>query len=1058
MNLTGFALERQTLTNFLVFLIVAGGLFSFATLGRLEDPDFTVKVGVIITQYPGASPEEVELEVTDQIERAIQEMPQLDTLYSFSRAGLSIIKVDIKQQYSAPKLPQVWDEVRKKVRDVTLQFPPGVMEPDILDDFSFVFGFVLAVTGEGYTYAEIDDAAKAIKKELSLVPGVSRVELWGEQPKVIYLDISETQLSTLRVSREDVIATLALQNIVVSSGSLEVSGQRLRLETTGQFRTPEDIGDVVIRRSIGDSLRTAGQQVDVFSRTLADSRPTGGARSGSAASVADSELIRIRDVATVRHGYLEPAITMMRYQGRPALAIQLANVAGGNIIDTGAALDARLEEIEALLPAGIEVEKFTWQSDLVAESINGFVVNLAEAVLIVLVVLAIAMGWRMGLVIGWSLIVTILGTFIVMKVVGIDLQRVSLGALVVALGMMVDNAIVVADNYTVRLARGMSPKDAAVDSAATPSIALLGATIVAAMAFYPIFTAQSDAGEYAQTLFSVVGASLILSWLISMTMTPINCIAFLKPPAETDDAADPYDSGFFRTYRRVLEGAIRGRVVTIGAMIVLLAGAVLGFSNVPQQFFPDSTRTQFMIDYWAPQGTPIDAVSSDLEPIEERLLADPRVKEIVAFMGAGGPRFYLPVDPEFPYASYAQFIVNTHDFAGLNELVAEYEPWLNENYPDILTRVRKYVVGSGDTWPFELRISGPAEADLDTLRRLGAEGVDILRGEPLAKHARVDMRQRVPKVVIDYDQERARWAAVNRSDVAQTTRRAFDGYPIGLFREGDDLLPIIARSSEAERERVAGQLQNLQVMPALTLDALPLGQVTDDIRLEWEDPIITRFNRRRQVAIQASPAGVTFPTLRGAVLDKFEAMELPPGYSMMWDGEFDTTRRAQVSLVPGMVPAVVIMVVIIVALFNAIRPPLIIFMTVPFALIGITAILWPTQVPFGFMALLGAMSLIGLMIKNSIVLLDEIEANKKSGLSPYDATIAAGMSRVRPVALGAATTILGVMPLIQDAFWVAMALTMMFGLTFGTMLTMVLVPTFYATLYGIESPDAAERA
>jgi multidrug efflux pump subunit AcrB len=1023
MNLTSFALERETFINFMVFLIVVGGVFSFSTLGRLEDPDFTVKVGVIITQYPGASPEEVELEVTDRIERAIQEMPQLDTLYSFSRAGLSIVKVDIRQEYSAALLPQVWDEVRKKVRDITPQFPPGVLKPDILDDFSFVFGFVLAVTGEGYTYAEVEEYAKTIKKELSLVKGVSRVEIWGAQPKVIYLDVSETQLAALRITRENVLATLALQNMVVSAGAIEVSGQRLRVEVTGQFKSPEDIGDLVIRRS-----------------------------SGSATSAADTELIRIGDVAIVREGYLEPSITQMRYQGKPALAIQLANVAGGNIIDTGAALDARLEEIKLLLPVGIEVEKFTWQSDLVAESINGFVINLAEAVLIVLGVLAIAMGWRMGLVIGWSLIVTILGTFMVMKLVAIDLQRVSLGALVVALGMMVDNAIVVADNYSIRLAKGMKPKEAAIDSAATPSIALLGATLVAAMAFYPIYVAKSDAGEYAQTLFSVVGISLILSWLISMTMTPMNCIAFLKPPEKTDGDSDPYDSGFFRSYRRILEGAIRARVVTIGAMVVLLIAAVIGFTNVPQQFFPDSTRTQFMIDYWAPQGTPIDAVARDLQPIEERLQADPRVKDIVAFIGAGGPRFYLPVDPEFPYSSYAQLIVNTHDFEGLNELVDEYQPWLDKNYPQILTRVRKYVVGSGDTWPFELRISGPAEADLNTLRRLGAEGVEILRQEPLAKQARVDMRQRVPKVVLDYDQERARWSAVNRGDIAAATRLAYDGMPIGLYREGDDLLPIVARANEAQRRRVAGQLDVLQVRPSLALEGLPLGQVTQEIRLEWEDPIITRFNRRRQIAVQASPDGVTFPALRSAVIDRFEAMELPPGYSMFWDGEFDTTLRAQLSLIPGMVPAFVIMTVIIVALFNAVRPALVIALTVPFALIGITVILLPTQVAFGFMALLGAMSLIGLMIKNSIVLLDEIEANKSGGMAPYDATIAAGMSRVRPVALGAATTILGVMPLIQDAFWVAMALTMMFGLTFGTVLTMVLVPTFYATLYGIKSP------
>jgi multidrug efflux pump subunit AcrB len=618
--------------------------------------------------------------------------------------------------------------------------------------------------------------------------------------------------------------------------------------------------------------------------------------------------------------------------------------------------------------------------------------------------------------------------------------------------MMVDNAIVVADNYSVRLAKGMKPVEAAIDSAATPGLARLGATFVAVMAFYPVYAAKADAGEYAQTLFLVVGISLVLSWVISMTMTPLNCIAFLKAPEGASSDADPYDTGFFRRYRSVLEAALRGRVMTIGGMVVLLVAAIIGFANVPQQFFPDSTRTQFMIDYWAPQGTPIQEVSRGLVGIEAKLDGDPRVKDVAAFIGSGGPRFYLPVDPEFPYASFAQLIVNTPTFADVNSLVAELEPWLNETYPQILTRVRKYTVGPGDTWPFELRISGPAEADLDTLRRLGSEGMDILKQSPIAKHVRTDMRQRVQKVVLDYDQERARWASVTRGNVAEATRRAYDGTPVGIYREGDDILPIIVRNAEAERARAASQLELLQVQPTLAVETLPLGQVVEDIRLEWEDPIITRFNRRRQVAVQAAPDGVTFPNLRSSVIDQFEAIELPPGFSLMWDGEYDSTTRAQLSLVPGMVPALVIMTLIIVALFNAVKPSLVIALTVPFALIGITAIFLPTQVPFGFMALLGAMSLVGLMIKNSIVLLDEIEANKKGGLTPYDAIVAAGLSRVRPVALGAATTVLGVMPLIQDAFWVSMAMTIMFGLTFGTVLTMVMVPTFYAALNRIEAP------
>ncbi len=1053
MNLTRTAIEKRVLTNFVVFLFVVGGLFSYGTLGRLEDPDFTVKIGVIITQYPGASAEQVELEVTDRIETAIQEMPQLDTTYSISRAGLSIIKVDMKQQYWADTLPQVWDEMRKKIRDVIPQLPPGAMKPQIVDDFSFVFGFVLAVTGDGYSYAELEDQVKYIKKELSLVPGVSRVDLWGVQPKVVYIDISDTQLAALKLTQEDIIGTLALQNMVVNSGSVEVPGRRLRIETTGEFKSPEDIGDLVIRRSIGDILQNVITELAPRGTELGNRLPSATSAGGSEARNQAGELIRIRDVATVRQGYLEPSIMKMRYQGEPALAVQLANVVGGNLLVTGAALDKRLAEIQANLPVGIKFEKFTWQSDLVKESIDGFVLNLAEAVLIVLIVLTLAMGWRMGLVIGWALIVTILGTFIVMSLLGIDLQRVSLGALVVALGMMVDNAIVVADNYSVRLARGMKPEEAAVDSAAGPSVALLGATIVAAMAFYPVFAAKADAGEYGRTLFMVVGISLLLSWLISMTMTPLNCMALLKPPPAGGEGKDPYDTGFFRRYKAILESAIANRTRTIGLMSVLLVAGGWGFVNyVPQQFFPDSTRAQFMIDFWAPMGTPIEDVSEDLRTIEQRLIDDPRVKNVGTFIGAGGPRFYLPVDPEFPYPEFGQLIVNTPTFAEVDPLVNELRASLQSEFPQAMIRVRKYTVGPGDTWPFELRISGPAEADLATLRRLGNEGMDILRETPRAKHVRTDMRQQVQKVVVDYSQERGRWSGATRGDIAMATSRAFDGVPIGLYREGDTMLPVIARSPEQQRRSVAASPETVQVTTGLGLGTTPLGQLTQDIRLEWEDPIITRFNRRRQVAVQASPVDVTFPTLRSEVIDKFEAMELPPGYSLHWDGEFDSTMRAQLSLIPGMVPAFTIMILIIVALFNSIRPPLVMMLTVPFAIIGITAILAPTQIPFGFMALLGAMSLVGLMIKNSIVLLDEINLNMANGLSQYDATITAGVSRLRPVVLGAATTILGVIPLVQDAFWISMALTIMFGLAFGTVLTMIMVPTFYAALYRIKPP------
>jgi multidrug efflux pump subunit AcrB len=1033
MSLAQIAIEKKYVTYFVVGLLVFAGTGAFFTLGQLEDPEFTVKTAVVVTQYPGASPQEVELEVTDRIEKAIQEMPEVYNMYSISRAGLSIVKVDIKQEYWADRLPQVWDVMRSKIRDITPTLPPGAGKPDIGDDFSFVFGFVLAVTGDGFSYAELEDYTKFLRKELSLVEGVSRVELWGVQHKVIYLDVSERQIAQLGITKESMLMTLASQNMVVDAGAVEIQDKRFRVEPTGSFKSPEEIGDLSIRTSLLDTLLN-----------LTEGAPG-----------KTSELIRVSDLAEVRRGYLEPPFSIMRFNGRPALAISLANVAGGNIVHTGRNIDKRLAELIPQLPVGIEVSRIAWQSDLVDESIKSFLINLLEAVAIVLIVLTVPMGWRMGVIIGFGLLLTILGTFICMSIFGIDLQRMSLGALVIALGMMVDNAIVVADGFVVRLQQGMDRKQAAIEAASQPSWPLLGATIVAVMAFYPIFASVADAGEYCRTLFTVVGISLLLSWLLAMTVTPLQCLALLPDPKPGEAEEEAYGGKLYDGFRKLLATAIRARVPTIGVMVGLLAASAFGFGHVEQMFFPDSSRKQFMLDYWAPEGTRIQQVSADLVVIEEKLLEDPRVESLSTFTGTGPPRFYLPVDPELPYQSYAQLIVNTHTLKGVRSLVAELEPWLKENAPQALVRVRQYGVGVSENWKFEARFSGPAVADLAVLRALGEEGMAILEKSSFAKDIRTDMRQRVRKVVPEYHQERGRWAGVTRLDIAEATKRSFDGFTAGLYREGDDLHPIIVRYTEDARVRVAGAMETIQITPALANKTVPLEQVTQEIRTEWEDPIIIRYNRRRAVTIQASPNGVTFPTLLADVLDELNAIPLPPGYKLEWDGEQKSTEDAQNSLIPGLIPSGVVIVLIIVVLFNAYRPPLIILITIPFAAIGITLGLLVTRAPFGFVALLGAMSLAGMMIKNSIVLLDQINIELAAGKSTYQAVMDSAVSRLRPVVLAAATTVLGVIPLLQDVFWVSMAVTIMAGLAFGTVLTMVLVPVFYCTLYQVKSPESA---
>lgn len=1042
-----YCLQARYVIYFVTLLLVGGGIISFFQLGQLEDPVFSIKTAVVSTQYPGASPREVELEVTDRLETAIQEMPQLKHLYSISRAGESLITVDIKEQYWSDQLPQIWDELRKKVEDVARNLPPGAEKPRVHDDFGFVYGFLLAVTGDGFTEKELEAYSKTIKKELSLVQGVSRVELWGVQKKVVYLDVSEQQLAELRLTPETVGATLDRQNMVVDSGFIDDAEKRFRIAPTGEFTSPEEIGELILRPLPNDIITNAisamqeGKgSIEDLSRYLEDE---------------SANVIRVRDVAKIRPGYKEPSLRMMRFDGQQAIGIQIAGADDANIVDVGEALYKRLDEIMPYLPVGIEIHKVAWQSDLVDEAVSSFLWSLLLAVIIVLIVLIIPSGLRMGLIIGIDLILTILGTFIVMAILKIPLQRMSLGALIIALGMMVDNSIVVADAVAVRIRQGLDRTKAAFEAARENAFPLFAATIVAVMTFYPIYASKEDAGEYCRTLFIVVATALILSWLIAMGMTPIQCLDLLPRSLERKSGGkEEFSSPLFRFLRKCLVVVIRVRFLTLFVLLGLLAAAVIGFGSVRQMFFPDSTRPQLMIDYWADAGTRIENVADEVHKIEEELMKSPYVANVTTFVGSGPPRFYLPVEPERPYSNYAQLIVNLNDYEEVDPLIAKMEPWTEDHILGAMVRFRKYGVGPSNAWKFEARISGPGEADFVTLKEIADEVKKIASASPYGRDWKTDMQNPVLKVVPEFDQKRGRWSNVSRLDLANATKRGYDGRTIGLYREGDDLYPIVLRNIDREREDLLTSLDTLQVKPSESTNTVPLSQVVRGVETKWEDPLIIRWNRRRAVTVQGAPReGVTFQELYEDVIDEINKIKLPPGYEIFWKGEYDSTVSAKASLVPGIIPAVVIILLLLVSVFNSARPVFIILLTIPFAAIGITLGLLVFQIPFGFMALLGSMSLAGMMNKNIVVLLDAAEINLKSGMSRYRAIIEASVSRTRPVLLAAGTTILGVVPLLPDIFWVSMAVTIMAGLAFGSILTLVAVPVFYSILYRVKRED-----
>jgi len=1028
MNLPALAIEKKAITYFATFLLVAAGIVSYTQLGQLEDPEFSVKTASIITSYPGASAEQVELEVTDRIETKIQEMVEIKRIYSLSRPGQSIIKVDIKDENWSDKLPQIWDLIRKKVGDIERTLPPGCGKPQVGDDFGYVFGFLMALTGDGYSDAELENYAKSLRKEMRLVDGVARVEFWGVQAKRIYIEVSQAQLAELGLTSADLQRTLQVQNMVVDAGAVNQGTLRFRIAPTGEFASPEQIGNLAVTgRSVEDLVQ--GRRSD--------------------------EIIRIRDFATVRQGYVDPPLNRMRFNGQPAIGISLAPLPGANVVAMGENVDHRLDELASLFPVGVEVHRISWQSEMVNESVRAFMINLAEAVAIVLVVLALTMGIRMGIIIGLSgLVLAILGTFIVMLLMKIDLQRVSLGALIIAMGMMVDNAIVVADGIMVRMQRGMDRTKAAIEAAAQPAWPLLGATIVASMAFFPIYASPVSTGEYAGSLFTVVAISLLFSWIMSQTITPLMCIAWLPEPKPSEVDADPYGGKFYGAFRGMLAKAIRHRLLFVVSLVGLLVFSAFGFRFVPKMFFPDSSRLQLMVDYWAPEGTRIEEVADGLVPIEEELAGYDQVESVTSFIGQGPPRFYLPVTPEDPYPSFAQLIVNVKSLRGVDEVMGNIRTWAEQNVPQAhLFRVRKYAVGQFNDWTFEARFSGPANADPDVLRDLAAKGMAVLEDSGHAKEIRTNWRQRVRKLVPEYNQERGRWSGISRNNLANATKRASDGVVVGQYRESDDLIPILIRHQQHEREVAASRLDTVQITPTLSTESVPLSQVTDGIDVAWEDQNIWRWNRRRAITVQCAAKGTTTQSLRNGVLEQFEAIELPAGYTLQWKGEYDSSKESQEALIPGLVPTVVIMALIIVVLFNAYRPPLIILLVIPFVAIGITFGLFVTQAPFGFIALLGAMSLSGMMIKNAVVLLDQINLNLAEGMGAYQAVVEAAVSRLRPVVNAAATTVFGMAPLLQDVFWVSMAVTIMFGLAFGTILTMVLLPTLYCLFYRVPAPS-----
>ncbi len=1012
MNLAELALRNRVTTLVLTTVFFVGGILAFRSLPRLEDPEFTIKEALVITPYPGASAVEVETEVSNRIEKAVQQLGQLKEVESKSDRGLSTVTVRIKDQYDKYSLPQVWDELRRKVGDVQGDLPPGAGPSIVQDDYGDVWGIFLAIHGDEYTFAELKSVAKLLRRELLLVPDVAKVEFWGDRKEAVYVIPNRDRMSQLGIHPLQIVEKLQEKNLVADAGRAKVGPMFLTITPTGTFQSVDDFESLLIR----------------------------GNESGNA--------IYLRDVAKVRRGYVEPPMKLMEYDGHPAIGLGISTVPGGNVVTMGQAVMDRIDELSDQIPLGVEFGVISLQSEAVTTAIDGFQINLIEAVLIVIVVLMVFMGLRSALIIGAVLALTILATFIFMKPWGVALERISLGALVIALGMLVDNAIVVVDGMLVGINKGEKAEDAAIRVVKQQSLPLLGATAVAVLAFGAIGLSQDSTGEFCRSLFQVVFLSLGLSWLTGVTVTPLLGVMFLKPPKEIKP--EGAQSGgiaklIFGFYRWVLMMAIRLRWLTVAVVIIVFAVALKGFQYVDRSFFPDSTRPQFIVDVWLPQGTHIDETQKTAEGISEYLEQLEGTTHVTTLTGAGGLRFLVTYAPEKANSAYVQFLVDVEDYRTVQGLVDQVEQKLPEKFSDIEVYAKKFLLGPGSGGKLQIRFSGP---DPSELRHLAQETMDILYDDGGAKAIRTDWRDRVLVMRPILAEEEANNAGVTSRDVALVIKSSFQGATVGVYREGDELLPILFRSPEEERSDVAS-INNLQIWSPAAGKSIPLRQVVKEFRTEFEDEILQRLNRKTTITVHADPAVGTATALLNRIREKVEAIPKGPDYELAWWGEYRDSKRAQSGIAASLPIFLILMVLIIIALFNSIRLPLIIWLIVPLAIIGITGGLLAMRQPFGFMALLGSMSLSGMLIKNAIVLIDEITHQQRNGAPAFKAVVDSGVSRLRPVAMAALTTALGMIPLLVDAFFVAMAVTIIAGLVVATVLTMIVLPVLYTVFFRV---------
>ena len=1007
MSLPEYSLKNRKVVWFFLFVLLAGGALGFVTLGKKEDSVFVIKSASLVCSYPGATPLEVEQLVTEPIEREVQSMRLVHKITSESYYGLSKVLVELDPATRASEIPQLWDELRRKVLNIQPRLPAGASPVTVADDFGDVYGiyYGLSVDG-GFTWAELRDWAQRIKTALVTVDGVQKVSLFGEQTPVVNVYVNLAALANFAIRPETIVATIGQQNTIVNSGEKQAGALQIQILEAGTYKGLDDISNQMLTAASGKQYR-------------------------------------LGDIARVERGYADPPQTLMRVDGRRAVGIGISTEAQVDVVKTGEKIIRVLDGLMRQMPVGMDLTVLYPENRIAQQANATFVLNLAESVAIVILIIMLVMGFRAGVLIGSSLLFSIGGTLLLMQFLGEGLNRTSLAGFIIAMGMLVDNAIVVTDNAQQAMLRGVARRRAVVDGANAPRWSLLGATLIAIFSFLPLYLAPSSVAEIVKPLFVVLALSLLLSWVLALTQTPLFGDFMLRVnPA----AHDPYDTKFYRAFDRLLAALLRWRWGVVAGVVALFAAALAVMGRMPQNFFPSLDKPYFRADVLLPEGYNIRDTERNLRTMEEWLHAQPEVKTVSVTMGSTPPRYYLASSSVSLRPNFGNILVELHDKGQTEAVEARFNAYVRAMCPDVWLRSSLFKLSPVPDAAIEFGFIGD---DIDTLRRLTQAAEEIMWRTAGTVNIRNSWGNRVPTWLPLYSQMKGQRIGVTRSQMAQGITIATQGYRLGEYREGDQFMPILLKDENIDTYN----LTNLQALPIFTPagKVYSIEQATDGFRFEYRVGVVKRYNRQRVMKAQCDPGrGVNtmqlYATLRDSVL---RGVVLPEGYSMKVFGEQESQQESNSALARYMPLTMVLIFIVLLLLFRNYREPAVILLMIPLIFIGVVLGLAVTGKVFNFFSLLGLLGLVGMNIKNAVVLVEQIGVLRSEGKGAYEALTAATRSRIVPVAMASGTTILGMLPLLFDSMFGAMAATIMGGLLVATLLTVCVLPVVYAIFYNI---------